>query len=52
MAASGVTALVWRITPLESTTGVHMLNVTLPVALIALVVGSWIAPRRDPETAG
>ncbi|HKK72466.1 MAG TPA: sodium:solute symporter family protein [Candidatus Krumholzibacteria bacterium] len=52
MAASGVTALVWRITPLESTTGVHMLNVTLPVALIALVVGSWIVPRRDPETAG
>ena len=52
MAASGVTALVWRLSPLESTTGVHMLNVTLPVALIALVVGSWIAPHRDPETAG
>jgi len=50
MIASGVVALVWRGTELEGTTGIHMLNVALPVSLLVLWLGSritrWEGGRR------
>lgn len=41
MAASGLVAVAWRATGLEASTGLHMLNLALPAAVVGLVVGSW-----------
>jgi len=46
MIASGVVALVWRGTELEGASGIHMLNVALPVSLVVLWLGSRITRRE------
>jgi SSS family solute:Na+ symporter len=49
MISSGIAGVVWRTSPLEASTGIHMLNVALPVALVALVLGSFVSGKA---TAG
>lgn len=49
MISSGIAGVVWRTSPLEASTGIHMLNVALLVALVALVLGSFVSGK---STAG
>lgn len=52
MLASGVVGLGWRLGGFEGSTGIHMLNLALPVALVALVGGSMIHRRVGNREAG
>ncbi|MDX1661562.1 MAG: sodium:solute symporter family protein [Gemmatimonadota bacterium] len=45
MVGSGIVAVAWRVSPLEEATGIHMLNLALPVALALLFVVSWVTER-------
>lgn len=47
MVTSGAVGLGWRLGGLEEHTGVHMLNLALPVAFLALVGGSLIHRRLE-----
>ena len=51
MTSSGIVAIAWRTSPLEAATGIHMLNVALPVAVMALVAGSLLGPGTRADRA-
>ena len=46
MVSSGAMGIAWRGVGLEAATGVHMLNLSLPVSLVALVLISLAGRRR------
>jgi len=48
MGTGGGASLAWRASGLEDATGVHMLNLGLPLAFAALALGSWLRPQARP----
>lgn len=55
MVTSGLAGLAWRGFGLERDTGIHMLNVALPLSVAALVVGSLAGgggANRGAEISG